>query len=185
MQAVGYDRCGKMLNGAVKEEKGTALPEDSLETMVDMELDAYIPDTYIRNESQKLDIYKRIAGIESREECEDMQDELLDRFGDLPRPVQNLLAVADLKVKAHHVYVKELGERPDEIRLVLYEKARLDPAAFPAFIGRFGGRVEVVTGEKPALYYRRKKNSRGEETDAMKLLGEILENMQALLEEKG
>ncbi len=185
MQAVGYDLYCKMLNEAVKEEKGTALPEDSFETMVDMELDAYIPDTYIRNESQKLDIYKRIAGIESREECEDMQDELLDRFGDLPRPVQNLLAVADLKVKAHHVYVKELVERPDEICLVLYEKARLNPAAFPAFIESFGGRMKFVTGEKPALYYRRKKNSRGEETDAMKLLGEILENMQALLEEKG
>ena len=185
MQAVGYDLYCKMLNEAVKEEKGTAPPEDSFETMVDMELDAYIPDTYIRNESQKLDIYKRIAGIESREECEDMQDELLDRFGDLPRPVQNLLAVADLKVKAHHVYVKELVERPDEIRLVLYEKARLNPAAFPAFIESFGGRMKFVTGEKPALYYRRKKNSRGEETDAMKLLGEILENMQALLEEKG
>ena len=185
MQAVGYDLYCKMLNEAVKEEKGTALPEDSFETMVDMELDAYIPDTYIRNESQKLDIYKRIAGIESREECEDMQDELLDRFGDLPRPVQNLLAVADLKVKAHYVYVKELVERPDEIRLVLYEKARLNPAAFPAFIESFGGRMKFVTGEKPALYYRRKKNSRGEETDAMKLLGEILENMQALLEEKG
>ena len=185
MQAVGYDLYCKMLNEAVKEEKGTALPEESFETMVDMELDAYIPDTYIRNESQKLDIYKRIAGIESREECEDMQDELLDRFGDLPRPVQNLLAVADLKVKAHHVYVKELVERPDEIRLVLYEKARLNPAAFPAFIESFGGRMKFVTGEKPALYYRRKKNSRGEETDAMKLLGEILENMQALLEEKG
>ena len=185
MQAVGYDLYCKMLNEAVKEEKGTALPEDSFETMVDMELDAYIPDTYIWNESQKLDIYKRIAGIESWEECEDMQDELLDRFGDLPRPVQNLLAVADLKVKAHHVYVKELVERPDEIRLVLYEKARLNPAAFPAFIESFGGRMKFVTGEKPALYYRRKKNSRGEETDAMKLLGEILENMQALLEEKG
>ena len=185
MQAVGYDLYCKMLNEAVKEEKGTALPEDSFETMVDMERDAYIPDTYIRNESQKLDIYKRIAGIESREECEDMQDELLDRFGDLPRPVQNLLAVADLKVKAHHVYVKELVERPDEIRLVLYEKARLNPASFPAFIESFGGRMKFVTGEKPALYYRRKKNSRGEETDAMKLLGEILENMQALLEEKG
>ena len=185
MQAVGYDLYCKMLNEAVKEEKGTALPEDSFETMVDMELDAYIPDTYIRNESQKLDIYKRIAGIESREECEDMQDELLDRFGDLPRPVQNLLAVADLKVKAHHVYVKELVERPDEIRVILYEKAKLNPAAFPAFIESFGGRMKFVTGEKPAFYYRRQKNSRGEETDAMKLLGEILENMQTLLEEKG
>ena len=185
MQAVGYDLYCKMLNEAVREEKGTAAPEDSFETMVDMELDAYIPDTYIRNESQKLDIYKRIAGIESAEECEDMQDELLDRFGDLPKPVRNLLAVADLKVKAHHVYVKELVERPDEIRILLYEKARLNPAAFADFIAGFGGRMKFVSGEKPAFYYRRQRNSRGEEEDAMKLLGGILEKMEALLEENG
>lgn len=181
MQAVGYDLYCKMLNEAVKKQKGTALPEEEFETMVDMELDAYIPDTYIRNESQKLDIYKRIAGIESAEECEDMQDELLDRFGDLPRPVQNLLKVADLKVKAHHVYVKELVERPDEIRLILYERARLNPAALPEFLAGFGDRMKFTAGEKPALYYRRKKNSRGEETDALKLLGEILDKMEALL----
>ena len=181
MQAVGYDLYCKMLNEAVKKQKGTALPEEEFETMVDMELDAYIPDTYIRNESQKLDIYKRIAGIESAEECEDMQDELLDRFGDLPRPVQNLLKVADLKVKAHHVYVKELVERPDEIRLMLYERARLNPAALPEFLAGFGDRMKFTAGEKPALYYRRKKNSRGEETDALKLLGEILDKMEALL----
>ena len=181
MQAVGYDLYCKMLNEAVKKQKGTALPEEEFETMVDMELDAYIPDTYIRNESQKLDIYKRIAGIESAEECEDMQDELLDRFGDLPRPVQNLLKVADLKVKAHHVYVKELVERPDEIRLMLYERARLNPAALPEFLAGFGDRMKFTAGEKPALYYRRKKTSRGEETDALKLLGEILDKMEALL----
>ena len=105
----------------------------------------------IRNESQKLDIYKRIAGIESAEECEDMQDELLDRFGDLPKPVLNLLAVADLKVKAHRVYVKELVERPDEIRILLYEKARLNPAAFVDFIAGFGGQHEVREGGKAGL----------------------------------
>lgn len=60
-------------------------------------MNAYIPGTYIRSESQKLDIYKRIAGIETFEESEDMQDELLGRFGDLPKAVQNLLAVACLK----------------------------------------------------------------------------------------
>ncbi|HIT66668.1 MAG TPA: transcription-repair coupling factor [Candidatus Merdisoma merdipullorum] len=182
MQAVGYDLYCKMLNEAVKKEKGTAAEEEEFQTVVDMELDAFIPDTYIRSESQKLDIYKRIAGIESAEECEDMQDELLDRFGDLPKPVQNLLAVADLKIKAHHVYVKEIVERPEEIRMTLYEKARLNPAAFPEFISGFGGKMKFATGEKPALYYRRQRNSRGEETDTMKLLGEILERMRVLLE---
>ena len=84
----------------------------TLEISRDLNVDAFIPDSYIPNEYQKLDIYKRIAGIESTEECEDMLEELLDRFGDPPKSVLNLLAVAELKVKAHRVYVKEIAERP-------------------------------------------------------------------------
>ena len=57
-------------------------------TTMDLDVDAYIPDSYIPNEYQKLDIYKRIAAIESQEEVEDMKDELLDRFGDIPRKVE-------------------------------------------------------------------------------------------------
>ncbi|MEI3524772.1 MAG: TRCF domain-containing protein [Eubacteriales bacterium] len=148
------------------------------ETEVDLDIDAYMPAGYVRNESQKLDIYKRIAGIENDEDYMDMQDELIDRFGELPKPVQNLLAVAALKVKAHRVYVKELVEQPDEIRLLLYEKARLNPAAFPAFLAEYGGRMKFVTGEKPGLFYRRQKNSRGEEENAGQLMNAILDTMR-------
>ncbi len=183
MQAVGYDLYCKMLNEAVKKQKGIDVPEEEFQTLVDIELDAYIPDTYIRSESQKLDIYKRIAGIESAEECEDMLEELLDRFGDPPKSVLNLLAVADLKVKAHRVYVKEVAERPEEIRLHLYEKARLNPAGFSGFIESFGGRMRFLSGVKPSFLYRRQKNSR-EEEQVMELVGSILERMQELREEE-
>ena len=183
MQAVGYDLYCKMLNEAVKKQKGIAVSEEEFQTVIDMELDAYIPDTYIRSESQKLDIYKRIAGIESAEECEDMLEELLDRFGDPPKSVLNLLAVADLKVKAHKVYVKEIAERTEEIRLYLYERARLNPAGFPAFIDSFQGRMRFLTGEKPSFLYRRVKNSR-EEENTMELVEAILEAMQALGEDE-
>lgn len=184
MEAVGYDLYCKMLNEAVKREKGLDVEDDEFQTTVDMDIDAYIPATYIRSESQKLDIYKRIAGIETFEESEDMQDELLDRFGDLPKAVQNLLAVACLKIRAHNVYVKEIIEKPDEIRLTLYEKAKLNPAAFPEFLAHFEGRMKFTRGEKPALYYRRQKNSRGEEADPLKLAESILDKMQDLLEER-
>lgn len=183
MQAVGYDLYCKMLNEAVKKQKGIPVPEEEFQTVVDIELDAYIPDTYIGSESQKLDIYKRIAGLESAEECEDMLEELLDRFGDPPKSVLNLLAVADLKVKAHRVYVKEIVERPLEIRLYLYERARLNPAAFPEFTARFNGRMRLITGEKPSLLYQRAKNSR-EEENVMELVQGILEEMQVLREEE-
>jgi transcription-repair coupling factor (superfamily II helicase) len=183
MQAVGYDLYCKMLNEAVKKQKGINTEDEEFQTVVDMELDAFIPDTYIRSEGQKLDIYKRIAGIETAEECDDMQDELTDRFGDPPMSVMNLLAVAETKVMAHRVYVKEIVERPEEIRFALYEKARLNPAAFPDFIAGYGGRMRFLSGEKPSFLYRRLKNSRGEEEAAMKLIRDILEQMQNLLEE--
>ena len=185
MQAVGYDLYCKMLNEAVKKQKGTALEEDDFQTVVDMELDAYIPDTYISSESQKLDIYKRIAGIETEEECGDMLEELIDRFGDPPACVLNLLAVADMKVRAHQVYVKEIAQRPDELRFALYEKARLNPAAFPDFVTAYKGRMKLITGEKPGLVYRRRKNKNGEAEDAMEAAGEILKRMRTLLEEEG
>lgn len=83
MEAVGYDLYCKMLNEAVKQEKGIGV-EESFDTTVDVEMDAFIPPSYIPNETQKLDIYKRIAAIENDSESDEMLDELTDRFGDPP-----------------------------------------------------------------------------------------------------
>ena len=90
MEAVGYDLYCKMLNEAVQNLKGIHTAVD-FATVIDLDVDAYIPAEYIVNETQKLDIYKRIAAIENREEYEDMMEELLDRFGEPPKMVQNLL----------------------------------------------------------------------------------------------
>lgn len=86
MEAVGYDLYCKMLNESVRELKGEADPTDTFETTIDLDIDAYIPEKYIRNEYQKLDIYKRIAAIENQEEYDDMLEELMDRFGSRPEP---------------------------------------------------------------------------------------------------
>lgn len=84
MQAVGYDLYCKMLNEAVKNLKGISTTEE-FNTSVDLDVDAFIPPSYIMNEVQKLDIYKRIAGTENQSECDDMKEELLDRFGEIPQ----------------------------------------------------------------------------------------------------
>ncbi|MGN1084912.1 MAG: transcription-repair coupling factor, partial [Lachnospiraceae bacterium] len=81
MEAVGYDLYCKLLNDAVRELKGDEPAGEEFDTAVDLEADAYIPETYIRNEMQKLDMYKRIALIRSEEELSELQDELIDRFG--------------------------------------------------------------------------------------------------------
>ena len=102
MEAVGYDLYCKMLNEAVKHLKGE-MEEETFNTTMDLNVDAYIPDSYIPNEYQKLDIYKRVAAIENEEEMEDMLEELIDRFGDIPKKVETLLAVASLKAIAQRL----------------------------------------------------------------------------------
>ena len=114
MEAVGYDLYCKLLNESVREIQGETLVTEDFETEIDLDIDAYIPERYIRNEMQKLDIYKRISGIQNEEEYDDMLEELMDRFGELPRAVQNLLIVARLKAQAHQCYVTELKQKGDE-----------------------------------------------------------------------
>ena len=97
MNAVGYDLYCKMLSEAVKEAKGIHTMED-FETTIDLNMDAFIPDSYISNEYQKLDIYKRIATIETEEEMDDMTEELIDRFGDLPKKYSSFFILQHLRV---------------------------------------------------------------------------------------
>ena len=103
----------KMLNEAVKKLKGETVTEQVFETAVEIKVDAFIPNSYIKNELQKLDIYKRIAEIENEEEKFNMIDELIDRFGEPPKSVENLLAIALLKEKAHRAYITEITSKKE------------------------------------------------------------------------
>jgi transcription-repair coupling factor (superfamily II helicase) len=152
MEAVGYDLYCKMLSEAVKEARGEKRPED-FETSVDLETDAYIPPSYIPNEGQKLDIYKRIAGVENGEEAADMLEELIDRFGEPPRSVQNLLAVAELKALAHRAYVTEIKQTGQEIRITLYEKAKLNAAGIPELLEQYGRRLKFKLETSPYFLF--------------------------------
>jgi transcription-repair coupling factor (superfamily II helicase) len=148
MEAVGYDLYCKMLSEAVKEAKGIPQQED-FETTVDVELDAYIPVTYITNEYQKLDIYKRIAGIENDEEYEEMLEELVDRFGDPPKSVLNLLAVARLKAMAHQADIVEIKQMGNAVKLTMHERARLNPQMIPNILKEFQGQLTFKIGSRP------------------------------------
>jgi transcription-repair coupling factor (superfamily II helicase) len=152
MEAVGYDLYCKLLNEAVLSLKGEAVAED-FETTIDINLDAYIPPFYIGNEGQKLDMYKRIAAIETREDYTDMEDELVDRFGELPRQVENLLWIAMLKAKAHKAYITEVSGNRQEIRITMYEKARIDTTKIPEFMKKYGHNMKIATQTTPVFTY--------------------------------
>ena len=148
MNAVGYDLYCKMLSEAVKEAKGIQTMED-FETTIDLNMDAFIPDSYISNEYQKLDIYKRIAAIETRQDYDDMLEELLDRFGEMPKAVLNLLAIARMKALAHRAYVTEIKQTGADMRITLYEKARLDPAGIPAILAKYRRGLQFKAEQEP------------------------------------
>ena len=162
MEAVGYDLYCKMLSEAVKEAKGIPQQEE-FETTVDLELDAYIPERYIPNENQKLDIYKRIAGIENDAEYENMLEELMDRFGEPPKSVQNLLAVARLKAAAHQVYLVEIKQRGNSVKLTLHERAKLNPQGIPAVLEAFKGELSFKMTARPYFLYEPARRRSGEQ----------------------
>ena len=175
MNAVGYDLYCKMLSEAVKEAKGIHTMED-FETSVDLNIDAFIPDTYISNEFQKLDIYKRIAGIENQSDYDDMLEELLDRFGEPTKAVLNLLAIAKMKAIAHQAYVTEIKQIGKEIKITLYEKAKINPAGIPALMDKYRRRLQFKTDKEPKFIFL----PQGKVVEA---LTEFAEELQKLVEE--
>lgn len=176
MNAVGYDLYCKMLNEAVKEAKGIHTMED-FETSVDLNVDAYIPDSYISNEFQKLDIYKRIAGIETQQDYDDMLEELLDRFGEPGKAVLNLLAIAKLKAIAHQGYVTEIKQTGKTVRFTLYEKARLNTEGFPALIQKYRRGLQFKNEQEPKFILEPQGNLILALTEFAEELKSMAENM--------
>lgn len=184
MEAVGYDLYCKMLNEAVIALKGGQEEEETFETVVDCDIDAFIPDGYIKNEYLKLDVYKRISAIETDDEYMDMQDELIDRFGDIPKSVDNLLRVAELKAMAHRAYVTEVDINTQEIRIELYPKAKLDVTGIPALIAGYKTALRFAQGEKPVLFYQDKGKKHKDCEPMMEKAKELLGKLGELAESK-
>ena len=181
MQAVGYDMYCKMLNEAVKKLKGSKTEED-FNTAVDLDVDAFIPPSYIVNEFQKLDIYKRIASIENQSESEDMKEELLDRFGEIPKSVDNLLRIALVRVKAHKVYMPEVKGKNEEIRFLLNADAKINIKNIPTLLNKHP-KLSFNAKGAPLFLYRYKKCGMVER-DAENLLSkteELLTSMEEIL----
>ncbi len=168
MEAVGYDMYCKMLNEAVKNQKGVSAALD-FATIVDLDVDAFIPPAYIVNEVQKLDIYKRIAGIENEKERDDMRDELLDRFGEIPVSVDNLLRIALIRVAAHSLYLTEVKGKNERITLTFRPDAAIDPKGIPELLRKYGDKLKFTAYGNPFFTYRYKKTGLVEK-DAQLLL---------------
>jgi len=174
---VGYDMYCRMLNEVVKNLKGSSSVPD-FTTVVDLDVDAFIPPAYIVNEAQKLDIYKRIAGIENEKERDDMKDELLDRFGDIPDSVDHLLRIALIRVSAHALYLTEIKGKNERLTLTFRPDAQVDPLGIPPLLKKYGDSLKFTAYGNPFFTYRYKKSGLAQKDARM-----LLDTTEALLRE--
>ncbi len=182
MEAVGYDLYCKMLNEAVKSLKGETVLED-FPTVVDIDTDAFIPPEYIMNETQKLDIYKQIAAIENISEKEDMKDELIDRFGDIPKSVDNLLRISLVRVLAHKLYITDIKGRNGKIVFTFKPDAAINPQGIPDLIKEYEGKMSFTPIGTPSITYSYKKTGIIEKDEEFLLdkTEDILETMNRMI----
>ena len=178
---MGYDLYCKMLNQAVKSLKGESEPEQ-FETSLELDVDAFTPPAYIPNEFQKLDIYKRIAVIENQEESEEMLEELIDRFGEPPKSVENLLTIAQLKAKAHRCYYTEIKEIGGKTKFTFYYMAKINPANIMKMVEKYEGALKFIRDIKiPYFEYSKNHNIRQKAISTLEAAEMILEDTANLL----
>jgi len=182
MEAVGYDLYCKMLNEAVKQLKGE-IEEEPYTTTVDLNVDAFIPASYIPNEYQKLDIYKRIASIENEAEMDDMLEELIDRYGDIPRKVQQLLQIALLKSLAHSAYLVAVEQKGEQFRFTMYERAKVHAERIPMLLDQYKGALKFTVDTNPYFVYEKKaRNKKEKDDDVLELVKKVLNDIKTLIE---
>lgn len=146
IEAVGYDLYCKMLNDAIKRLSGGEQQEE-FSTSVELPLDAYIPDSYVKNEYLKLDLYKRISRCEDREENDAIIEEVKDRFGEPPKSFYRLLDVAYLKALAHKAYITDIKYINNEVRLIMWQDAPVKPERMDMLLKRYQGALKFVSGK--------------------------------------
>ena len=153
MESVGYDLYCKMLNEAVLTMKGEQQEVDTFTTSIDLSINAYIPETYIKSEAEKLSWYKRIAAIETEEEYEDMIEELTDRYGDPPKPLLSLMDVALLREEAHQAWLLSIEQKGSKILFNMNPRAKVRVEEIDDFLKQYRNKMKIKPEANPVFVF--------------------------------
>lgn len=152
IDSVGYDMYCKILSESVKEAQGQVVKED-VSTNIDIKVDAFIPERYIKSSNIRIDTYKRIAAIENEDDASEVTDELCDRFGDLPEAAHNLILIAEIKALANNIGIEDVIEKGEYIHLEFGETA-LIPEYVQYIIQNHSKNAVISAMKKPTIKYR-------------------------------
>ncbi|MFC5714459.1 transcription-repair coupling factor [Thalassorhabdus alkalitolerans] len=162
IESVGFDLYSQMLKDAIEERKGDKPKEKAPELEIDMKVDAYIPASYIEDSKQKIEMYKRFKGVESTEDIRDLEDEMIDRFGDFPVEVKNLISLTKVKVYGQEEGVEALLQENNKTSLILSKETsdQIDGAKLFAVINDLGRELGLgATDQKIKIVLQRRKMS--------------------------
>ncbi len=159
LAAIGYEMYVQMLEDRVKELRdGDFKPrEDNFECNVDLNIDGYIPNSYIISDVEKIDIYKKIALINSFDDMIDLEDELVDRFGDIPKATNNLLRISTLKADAKKLKITEIKSRNGNIEVHLLNNAPINSDKMISFVSKYSRRLKFHAGEISCFVLKKDK----------------------------
>ena len=175
LDAVGYDLYIKLLNEAVLEEKGEK-PEQKQECLINLNFNAYIPEKYISYPAQRMGLYKRIALIRNEYDRIDIMDEMIDRYGDMPKPAENLLMIALIRANALKCKITSITQEGSEFRVI---PTHIDIDIWSDIEENYDGKMKIVLSSKPYISVRPNKNS-----DALKSLNRMLEKYVEIAEKQ-
>ncbi|MDW6056683.1 transcription-repair coupling factor [Bacillus paralicheniformis] len=178
IDSVGFDLYSQMLKEAIEARKGDVPQAEKFEPEIDLELDAYIPQTYVTDGKQKIDMYKRFRAISTIEEKSELQDEMIDRFGEYPKEVEYLFAIAEAKVYAITERVELIKQDKDAVRLTIDEKAsaEIDGQKLFELGSKYGRQIGLGMEGKKLKISIQVKNRNPEEW--LETLLEILKGLQ-------
>ncbi len=178
MDAVGYDLYCKMLEKEVSALKKDGHVAESFVTSIDLSIDAYIDAKYVKDEVRKIEAYKKIAAIEKEEDYIDIQDEMIDRYGDMPKAVSNLLEIALIKAMAHDVGIVAINEKNKQYIFEMKTDAPIDPTKLPRLVKSYGNRLKFTVREKPYFSYNIPQKERKEVFRHIKTLLQAIKGLK-------
>ena len=171
MATVGYDLYCRMLEDTVKLIKGD-IENEPIETTIDLKIDAYIPSSYIEDEIQKIEVYKKIATIENVDDYKEIKEELEDRYSEIPDTVYNLMDIAYIKSKAKSILIEEIKESEDSVAFKFAKDKNNHNEIFVKLIEKYKDKVLLQFGSNAMFAI---KNCGGKREELLPLLREIVD----------
>jgi Transcription-repair coupling factor (superfamily II helicase) len=174
MESVGYDMYCRLLDEAVRELTGEAKPVKEADIQIDINVSAYIDSSYINNESNKIEMYKRIAAISDMDDVIDVQDELTDRYGDIPEETSSLISIALIKSMAARCGFASIQEKGENIVLQYYPGKMVDFRMLGILTDKYKRNILFTANNSPYITYKAGSVSKKELLENIKLLLQVI-----------